>query len=170
MCAKSLQSYPTLCDSMDCSPPGSYVDGILQARILGWVAIPSSRGSSQARDGSHVSCVSCIGRQILYDQHHLKVKVRVAQLCPTLCDPTNYTVHEILQARILEWVAFPFSRESSHPRGSNPGLPHCRWILYQLSCKSPRILEWVGYPSSSESSPPRNQTGVSSIAGGFFTN
>ena len=44
--AKSLQSYPTLCDPMDCSPPGSSVHGILQARTLQWVAIPSSRGSS----------------------------------------------------------------------------------------------------------------------------
>ena len=54
---------------------------------------------------------------------------------------------------------------------SNPGLPHCRWILYQLSHQgSPRILEWVAYPFSSRSSPPRNRTGVSCIAGGFFTN
>jgi len=44
------------------------------------------------------------------------VKVNVAQSCPTLCNPMNYTVHGILQARILEWVAFPFSRESSQPR------------------------------------------------------
>ena len=43
-------------------------------------------------------------------------QVKVAQLCPTLCDPMDYTVHEILQARILEWVAFPFSRGSSQPR------------------------------------------------------
>ena len=42
--------------------------------------------------------------------------VKVAQLCPTLCNPMDYTVHEILQARILEWVAFPFSRGSSQPR------------------------------------------------------
>ena len=56
-------------------------------------------------------------------------------------------------------------------QGSNPGLPHCRQILYQLSHKgSPRILEWVTYPFSSGSSQPRNQTGVSCIAGGFFTN
>ena len=48
--AKSFQSCPTLCDPMDCSPPGSYVHGILQARILEWVTIPSSRGSSQPRD------------------------------------------------------------------------------------------------------------------------
>ena len=56
-------------------------------------------------------------------------------------------------------------------QGSNPGLPHCRRILYQLSQKrSPRILEWVAYPFSRGSSWPRNQTGVSCIAGGFFTN
>ena len=46
----------------------------------------------------------------------MKVKVKVAQSCWTLCDPMNYTVHGILQARILEWVAFPFSRGSSQPR------------------------------------------------------
>ena len=63
----------------------------------------------------------------------------------------DYTVHGILQARILEWVV------------------HCRWILYQLSHKgSPGILEWVADPFSRGSSLPRNQTGVSCIAGGFF--
>ena len=45
-------SYPTLCDSMDCSCPGSSVHGILQAEVLEWVAIPCSRGSSQPRDQS----------------------------------------------------------------------------------------------------------------------
>ena len=44
------------------------------------------------------------------------VCVKVAQSYPTLCDPMDYTVHGILQARILEWVAFPFSRESAQPR------------------------------------------------------
>ena len=46
----------------------------------------------------------------------IKVKVRVAQSCPTLCDHIDYIVHGILQARILGWVAFPFSRGSSQPR------------------------------------------------------
>ena len=46
MCAKSLQLCPTLCDPMDCSPPGSSIHRILQARILEWVAVSSSRGSS----------------------------------------------------------------------------------------------------------------------------
>ena len=46
----------------------------------------------------------------------MKSEVKVAQSCPTLCDPMDYIVHGILQARILEWVAFPFSRGSSQPR------------------------------------------------------
>ena len=46
----------------------------------------------------------------------VKVKVKVAQLCLSFCNPMNYTVHGILQARILEWVAFPFSRGSSQSR------------------------------------------------------
>ena len=52
------QSCLTLCDPMDCSPPGSYVPGILQARILEWVDIPFSRGSSQRRDQTQVSCIA----------------------------------------------------------------------------------------------------------------
>ena len=45
-----------------------------------------------------------------------EMKVKVAQSCPTLCDPADYTVHGILQAKILELVIFPFSRGSSQPR------------------------------------------------------
>ena len=56
-------------------------------------------------------------------------------------------------------------------QGLNPGLPHCRQILYWLSHRgSPTILEWVAYPFSSRSSRPRNGTRVSCIAGGSFTN
>ena len=55
-------------------------------------------------------------------------------------------------------------------QGSNPGLPHCRWILYRLSHQgSPRILEWVTWPFSRGSSWPRNRTRVSCSAGRFFT-
>ena len=46
----------------------------------------------------------------------MKVKMKVAQSCPTLCDLMDYTVHGTLQGRILKWVAFPFSRGSSKPR------------------------------------------------------
>ena len=52
------QLCPTLCYPMDCSPPGSSVHGILQARILGWVAFPFSRESSWPRDGTRVSCIA----------------------------------------------------------------------------------------------------------------
>ena len=60
------QLCPTLCDPMDCSLPGSSVHGIFQARILEWVAISYSWGSSRPKDQSCFSCVSCIGRWILY--------------------------------------------------------------------------------------------------------
>ena len=53
---------------------------------------------------------------LTYRRHLISEWVKVTQLCPTLCDPMDYTVHGILQARILEWVAFPFSRWSSQPR------------------------------------------------------
>ena len=59
--AKSLQSCPTLCNRIDGSPPGSSVPGILQTRALEWVAVPSSRGSFQPRDRTHVSYASCTG-------------------------------------------------------------------------------------------------------------
>ena len=63
MCAKLLQSCLTLCDVMDLSPPGSSVHGNLQARILEWSAMPSSRGPSWPRDWTHFSYISCIGRR-----------------------------------------------------------------------------------------------------------
>ena len=53
---------------------------------------------------------------VVYSLPKVNMKVKVAQSCPPLCDPMDYTVHGILQARILEWVAFPFSRGSSRPR------------------------------------------------------
>ena len=66
-CACSVtQPCPALCDTMDCSPPGSSVCGIVQVRILGRVAISSSRGSSWPRNQTRDSCVSCIGKWTLY--------------------------------------------------------------------------------------------------------
>ena len=89
-----------------------------------------------------------------------KVKVEVTQSCSTLRSGQNTGVGSL---SLLQGI-FPIP-------GSNPGLPHCRQILYQVSHKgSPRILEWVAYPFFSGSSQPRNRTGVSCIAGGFFTN
>ena len=118
--AKSLQSCPTLCDPIDGSPPGSPVPGILQARTLEWVAISFSNAWK------------------------LKVKVKLLSRVRLLATPwtaayqapssmgfsrqewvlewgavtfsMDYIVYGILQARILEWVAYPFSRGSSQPR------------------------------------------------------
>ena len=88
-----------------------------------------------------------------------KVKLKWISSVLTLCDPMNYTVHVILQARILEWVAIPF--QGIFPtQGWNLGLPHCRWILYQLSHQgSPRILEWVAIPSPVDLSDPGIEPG-----------
>ena len=66
-----LKLLQTLCDSMDCSPPGSSVQGILQARRLEWVAISDSKVSSWPTDLICVSYVSCVGRWVLYHSHHL---------------------------------------------------------------------------------------------------
>ena len=98
-------------------------------------------------------------------------EVKVAQSCPTLCDSMVSTVRGILQARILERVAFPFLQRIFPTQGSNTGLPHCGPFLYQLSHRGcPRVLEWVAYPFSRVSSWPRNRTRVSCITGRFFTN
>ena len=94
-----------------------------------------------------------------------KVKVKVAQSCLTLYSPWNSPGQNtgVGSLSLLQGI-FP-------TQGSNPGLSHCRQILYQLSHKgNPRILEWVAYPFSRESSRPRNQIVVSCIAGRFFTN
>ena len=62
----------------------------------------------------YVKAVYCHPAYLTYMQS--EVKVKVTQSCLTLCDPMDYSVHEILQARILEWVAFLFSSGSSQPR------------------------------------------------------
>ena len=145
--AKLLQSCPTLCDPIDGSPPGSSVPGILQARILEWVAISFSNACMHAKS---------------------------LQSCPTLCDSMDSnlpgsSVHRILQARVLEGVAISFSRLvvqlcptlcdsiDSSPSGS------CVHGIFQT-----RILEWVAIPFSRGSFWPRDRTQVSYIAGRFF--
>ena len=97
--------------------PGSSVHGILQARMLEWVAIPFSRRSSQPRDRTRVSCIE--GRFFTFWATG-KIQVKVTQSCLTRCDPMDYTDHGILQARTPEWV--PFSRGSSNP-GIEPRSP-----------------------------------------------
>ena len=97
-------------------------------------------------------------------------KVRVTHSCPTLCDPMDYTAHGILQARIPEWVAFPFSRGSSQPRDQTQ-VSHIAGRFF-ASWATREVQEYgVGSLSLLQgSSQPRNQTRVSCTAGGFFTN
>ena len=94
----------TLCDSMDCSLRGSSVHGILQARILEWVAISFSRRSSQPRDGTRIPSKGTSNFSFVHPNINSTSKKRVvgmtfssvqfssvAQLCPTLCDPMNHS-------------------------------------------------------------------------------
>ena len=113
------------------------------------------------------------GLRIWYLELYMYVKV--AQLCPILCHPMPphslplYSPWNSPGQNIRVGSCSLF-QGSSQPRGWIPGLPHCRQILYQLSYQeSSRILEWVPYPFSTRSFWPRNWTGVSCIAGGFFT-
>ena len=116
VCMWIIQLCPNLSDPMDCVATRLLCLWNSQARVLEWVVIPFSRGSSWLSDQTWVSCID---RQILYHLSHQgspKVKVKVAQSCPTLCDPMDCTVNGILQARILDWVTCSFSRESSCPK------------------------------------------------------
>ena len=116
------QSCLTLCDPTNCSPPGFSVHGILEARILQWIAILFSRGSNHG-------LLHC--RQILYLWATGKSKILLVvtsivraqslQTSPTLCNRMDCSlpgssVHGIFQARILEWVAMSSSRGSSRRR------------------------------------------------------
>ena len=127
---------PDSCNPMDCGLPGSFVHGILQARMLEWVAISFSRRSSWPRNLTQVSCIagrfftSWAMREALYS---------VIQLCPTLCKSIDCSslgspVHGIFPARILEWTAISSSRGSSWPRDwTHISCISCigRWILYR---------------------------------------
>ena len=120
---------------------GFTVHGILQARILEWIAFPFSRGSSQLRDRTQVSCIA--GRFFT---------------SRTTGKPSNTGMGSLslLQRTFLT-------------QELNWGLLHCRQILHKMSHKrSPRILKWVAYLFSSGPSWPRNWTGVCCIAGWFF--
>ena len=99
---KVTQSCPNLCNHKECSLAGSSVHGILQARILARKIYYKLITKSKCKD---------VGLP--------EKKVKVTQSSPILCDPIEYTVHGILQARILEWVAVPFSRGSFQPRDRN---------------------------------------------------
>ena len=143
--AKPLQSCLTLCDPMDHSPPGSSLHGILQARILEWVAIPYSgdhptQGLNSLTSNLHWQAASLPlvppGKPVsgwllvYYFPHHtiIAAAAKSLQSCPTLCDPIDgsppgSTAPGILQARTLEWVAISFSIIAAPT--ANPGNAIC---------------------------------------------
>ena len=128
---KSFSHVQFFCDSMDYT-----VHEIPQDRILQWVSCPFSRKSSQPRDQTKVSHIAgrfftswatgkpnntgvgslLLLQQIFPTQEPNWGLLHCRQMCLTLWNPMNYTVHGILQARILEWIVVPFSRGSSQPR------------------------------------------------------
>ena len=126
------QSCLTLCNPMDYSLPGSSVHGILQARILEWVIISSSRIFPTQGSNLHLLCLLHWEADSLPLSHliswHSTIKVvtlhlifLVAQLFLTVCDAVEFnlpgsSVHGVFQARILDWVAISFSRGSFQPR------------------------------------------------------
>ena len=99
------QSCLAVCSPSDCDPPGSSAHGIFQASILEWVSISYSRGSSQPGNQTHFSCVSCIGRQILFPLCHLGSIVHglpvVVQLPLTLCNTMDYSTPGFLVLHYL---------------------------------------------------------------------
>ena len=151
---KVTQSCPNLCNPKECSLAGSSVRGILQARILARKIYYKLITESKCKD---------VGLP--------KKKVKVTQLCPILCDPIDYTVHGILQARILEWVAVPFSRGSSQPRDRNQ--VSCIASGFFISWATKEAQEYLSgehIPSPGDLPDLGNWTRVSCIAGRFLTN
>ena len=115
-CHACVLSCVWLCDSMDHNLLGSSVHGIVQARILEWLAISSSRVSSWPRDRTHGACIA--GGFFTSEppgKPHRHVLLLLSRLlCPTLCDPLDGSppgsaIPGILQARTLEWIAISFS-------------------------------------------------------------
>ena len=146
MCVDT-QSCQTLWDSMDCSLSGSSVHGLLQTRLLEWVAISYSRESSDLV-WAHASGISCIVRRILYhwaswealngDLQNWGPRWRrmLSQYLHT--NNTFHTVHRILKARILKWFAIPFSSglcfcQNSPLWSIYLGWPYMAWLIVSLS-------------------------------------
>ena len=154
--AWSLQLCPTYCDPMDCSPQGSSVHGISQARILEWVAISFSNlrsGSCDKPKGFQSPLWMPTRNSVLSSIYAAAAAAKSLQSCPTLCNPRDgsppgSSVHRILQERILEWVAISFSNACMHAKS----LQSCLTLCDPMDSSPPgssvhrilqaRVLEW----------------------------
>ena len=112
--ANSLQSCLTLCNPIDCSPPGPSVHGVLQPRTLEWVAISFSKRNYRKK-GKSLSCV-----------RFFATPWTVACQAPPSMGFSRQEYRNGVGCHFLLQGLFP-------TQGLSPGLPHCRWILYQLS-------------------------------------
>ena len=160
--SEGAQSCPTLCDPVDCSLPGSSIHGVLQARILEWVAISFCRGSSRPRDQIWVSRIP--GRHFNLWAAREAPYIRsvqfssVPQSCSTLCDPMNCSTpglpvhHQLMEFtqthvhRVSDAIQPSHPLSSPFPPASNPSqhqsLFQCAWggqstrvsALYTLLC------------------------------------
>ena len=133
------QSCLTLCNLTDCSPPGFSAHGILQTRILEWIAIPFSRGSSQPRDRTRVSCIAgsfftmnslSTFFPISVITEHWAQSLVPEQLLVCSCMPSHWVVSDSLTSYELALLSMEFSRQENwsglpfpSPGGlSNPGI------------------------------------------------
>jgi len=109
--------------------------------IIGFCLVFDPRRSSSYVSKTHIKIIRVKFAQLIFtfsdkDLHFVGcAEKKVVQSCPTLCDPMDYTVRGMLQARILGMGSLSLLRGIFPTQGSNPGLPHCRRILYQLSHK-----------------------------------
>ena len=115
----------TLWDRMDCSQPGSSVHGILQAIILEWVPISSSRGSSQPRDSTRISC---IGRQILYHCHLRSPEVYLLDTNHSGCTVHDFPSSCVCVSQLPLAQTWPHSSQPCRPR--TLGCPNCHSFPY----------------------------------------
>ena len=132
MCSTlSLQSCPILCDPMDCNPPGSSVHGILQATILEWVAMPSSRGSFWPRNQTHTPSVPFIGRWALYHS--------------ATWEAPNSLVGLVKEKIVCVSIAFNLCVSPLSPGSVFPSARISSRVMLEASCTSPHLcLSGVG--------------------------
>ena len=139
LCVLVAQSYLTLCNPIDCNPPGPSVHGILQVR-------------------TQVAC------HLFSKRNYRKKESEVTQSCPTLCDPMDCSlpgspIHGIFQARVLEWVPFPSTAQSC-PILVTPWTVACQ---APLSMEFSRQESWSGLPFPSPGDLPNPRIKLPSL-------
>ena len=154
------QMGPTLWNPMDCNPPASSVRGILQARILEWVAIPFSRASSRPKDWTQFSCIA--GR--FFTIRATAAAAKSLQSCPTLCDPTDCCPPgspSLGFSRQEHWSGLPFLLQCMKVKSESEVSQLCLTLSDPVDCSPPgssihgifqaRVLEWGAIAFSNQS-------------------